>query len=874
MVMKQIKIKQIINVLLFVVLVHVNIDSVYSQKVTINEINYALNIDQATVLSSSLKDDIEIVIPSKINYGGKDYMVTAIGNGAFYGFEKLINVSLPESVISIGEYAFSRCNSLERINFPQALNIIGFRAFFGCSNLKKVELSDDMDEIDNRAFEDCTSLENIKMPQTLNTLGEGTFSGCSNLKHIVLPNNLQVIQECTFQSCRALQSVDMPQTLKQIKHQAFINCENLEWVHIPASVDVLEYAFPECNKIRNVVIESSNLNISYAYNYWFGSQVLHYTLNMKELRNKIYSDCKTISIGRNCTLIDADVLNKLTLDTLYLSRNIKSIGSQDDFSAKYITYEGSIEQWKKISNSSGIIPNEFFFGRIKPNDSFEKDGIYYCAIDTALSTASIIKGKKNYAGKLYIPKEASIGEQKFRIIKIADNTFKDCKDIDSIFYEGNRVEWEKMIIGKNNDMLNKIHIVYNYKQQGIENVSKSNLLYIDNCEFKKGKNRKLAIKLMNIKPITGLQFELKLPSGFSLSVNENNLYKGEIDAERSSNLKHDIFEISKLQSENYLVICGSTSNETFMGNEGTVISLYIDMDENVTDGDYTFAFKNITLACDNGEIFRSNEFNVPVVVRSYIRGDVNNDQEVNIGDISCIANIVLGDIADSYNLKAADVNLDGDINVGDVAYTAEYIINGSFPNTTYIRNKYLLPSNMPMLSVLDFEMQTGNDHKTTISLTSNGDITAFQFDMELPRGLHIKNELGKECVVQDAHISDSHILGWAKQKNTDMKFIGYSLLNMVFDKGTENLMSIEFVADKNMKSSVYPIILKNIVLATKTQTITLRNQIIYVSIDNTTGINSNNNNSTTKNVFNVQGVKLQNPQRGINIINRKKVLIK
>lgn len=311
-----------------------------------------------------------------------------------------------------------------------------------------------------------------------------------------------------------------------------------------------------------------------------------------------------------------------------------------------------------------------------------------------------------------------------------------------------------------------------------------------------------------------------------------------------------------------------------MGNEGTVISLYIDMDENVTDGDYTFAFKNITLACDNGEIFRSNEFNVPVVVRSYIRGDVNNDQEVNIGDISCIANIVLGDIADSYNLKAADVNLDGDINVGDVAYTAEYIINGSFPNTTYIRNKYLLPSNMPMLSVLDFEMQTGNDHKTTISLTSNGDITAFQFDMELPRGLHIKNELGKECVVQDAHISDSHILGWAKQKNTDMKFIGYSLLNMVFDKGTENLMSIEFVADKNMKSSVYPIILKNIVLATKTQTITLRNQIIYVSIDNTTGINSNNNNSTTENVFNVQGVKLQNPQRGINIINRKKVLIK
>lgn len=874
MVMKQIKMKQIINVLLFVVLVHVNIDSVYSQEVTINEINYALNIDQATVLSSSLKDDIEIVIPSKINYGGKDYMVTAIGKEAFYGFEKLINVSLPESVISIGDNAFSRCNSLERINFPQALNIIGYRAFFGCSNLKKVELSDDMDEIDNRAFEDCTSLENIKMPQTLNTLGEGTFSGCSNLKHIVLPNNLQVIQERTFQCCRALQSVDMPQTLKQIKHQAFISCENLEWVHIPASVDVLEYAFPQCNKITNVVIESSNLDISHAYNYWFGSQVLHYTLNMKELRNKIYSDCKTISIGRNCTLIDADVLNNLTLDTLYLSRNIKSIGSQDDFSAKYITYEGSIEQWKKISNSSGIIPNDFFFGRIKPNDSFEKDGIYYCAIDTALSTASIIKGKKNYAGKLYIPKEVSIGEQKFRIIKIADNTFKDCKDIDSIFYEGNRVEWEKMIIGKNNDMLNKIHIVYNYKQQGIENVSKSNLLYIDNCEFKKGENRKLAIKLMNIKPITGLQFELKLPSGFSLSVNENNLYKGEIDAERSSNLKHDIFEISKLQSENYLVICGSTSNETFMGNEGTVISLYIDMDENVTDGDYTFAFKNITLACDNGEIFRSNEFNVPVVVRSYIRGDVNNDQDVNIGDISCIANIVLGCIAESYNLNAADVNLDGEINVGDVAYTAEYIINGLFPNTAIMKSPYMLSNNTPRLSASDFEMQTSNEYESTISLISNGNITAFQFDLELPKGLCIKQEFEKECIMQDIHISDSHILGWAEQKSKDLRFVGYSLSNMVFDKGTENLMSIKFVADENMRSGVYPIILKNIIFATKKQTIKLHNQIVNVFVNQATGVKKIVNDTINEDVFNIQGVKLQDRQRGINIINGKKVLIK
>ena len=171
-------------------------------------------------------------------------------------------------------------------------------------------------------------------------------------------------------------------------------------------------------------------------------------------------------------------------------------------------------------------------------------------------------------------------------------------------------------------------------------------------------------------------------------------------------------------------------------------------------------------------------------------------------------------------------------------------------------------------------MKTNNYHRTTINLTSNGDITAFQFDMELPKGLRIKREFGKECIVQGKHISDSHILEWAQQESTDMRVIGYSLSNVAFNKGTENLISIELIADKDTMSGVYPIVLKNIVLATKTQTIKLYDQIVYVSVNQTTSINNIVNKSTTEDVFTIQGIKLQNRQRGINIINHKKVLIK
>ena len=104
--------KKIRYFLSFVVILYANINNVYSQDVIINNIKYALNIDQATVVSSTLKDNTEISIPSKINYGGKDYIVTTIGDYAFYRFNKLKNVSLPDSIFSIGEYAFSSCNSL------------------------------------------------------------------------------------------------------------------------------------------------------------------------------------------------------------------------------------------------------------------------------------------------------------------------------------------------------------------------------------------------------------------------------------------------------------------------------------------------------------------------------------------------------------------------------------------------------------------------------------------------------------------------------------------------------------------------------------------------------------------------------------------
>lgn len=193
------------------------------------------------------------------------------------------------------------------------------------------------------------------------------------------------------------------------------------------------------------MIESSKLDAHYGYNYWFGNHVQHYTLNIESIKIPVGLNGKSITIGRNCKSIEADVLKGTTIDTLYLSRNIRSIGGQNDFSVKYVTYEGSIEEWNNINNFSDIHPNEFFYGRIKPNECFEREGVYFCALDTFLSTVSVVKGKNAYTGNLYIPKEVNFDEQKFRIVKIANNTFDNCIDLDSIFLKGTKWSGKKLL---------------------------------------------------------------------------------------------------------------------------------------------------------------------------------------------------------------------------------------------------------------------------------------------------------------------------------------------------------------------------------------------------------------------------------------------
>lgn len=163
----------------------------------------ALNDSTAKITAYSGTDNY-LTVPEYL--GG--YQITAIDNNVFKAKTSLVDVDLPDSVTSIGQYSFMNCTKLESISLPYGLKTIGYGAFNGCTNL--------------------TSL---KLPNTVTTLGTNSFKGCTSLKSVSLSNSMTAIGNSVFANCTSLESVIIPSSIKTINANAFSGCTSLTTIY-------------------------------------------------------------------------------------------------------------------------------------------------------------------------------------------------------------------------------------------------------------------------------------------------------------------------------------------------------------------------------------------------------------------------------------------------------------------------------------------------------------------------------------------------------------------------------------------------------------------------------------------------------------------
>lgn len=238
--------------------------------------------------------------------------VASVGDRAFYDCVCLKSVRLPDSLASIGAFAFSGCDlsavslpagltalgdcafaecELKSVKLPASLAAVGDNPFAGCAKLEKVRVAEGNPALytkdgvlfskeDGRlvccpvgalretltvpdgtlaigalAFQDCEELRALTLPDGLTAIGAEAFSGCDRLKTVVIPDSVTELGNSAFSCCSRLTKAVLPAGLTEIPLGLFDGCDSLADVAIPDSVTAIGgFAFSCCYDLSSLTI--------------------------------------------------------------------------------------------------------------------------------------------------------------------------------------------------------------------------------------------------------------------------------------------------------------------------------------------------------------------------------------------------------------------------------------------------------------------------------------------------------------------------------------------------------------------------------------------------------------------------------------------
>lgn len=166
--------------------------------------------------------------------------------------ENLQKVTLPNSLTEIAEGAFKSCKQLTEINIPTALTTIRETAFDGCAMPKELNLSN-VTTIEGYAFRNCTQLTKVILAKTLESIPVWAFGSCTSLADVTWPQNLKTISYYAFYEA-PIATLQLPETVTSIGDKAFSNNKAITRFVFPKHVGKVLSTFSGCTNLTEVVL--------------------------------------------------------------------------------------------------------------------------------------------------------------------------------------------------------------------------------------------------------------------------------------------------------------------------------------------------------------------------------------------------------------------------------------------------------------------------------------------------------------------------------------------------------------------------------------------------------------------------------------------
>ena len=282
---------------------------------------------EVTQVSSYYYSDI-IIIPEKVNCIGVEYIVTSIGESAFYNRSSFTSITIPNSVTSIGRNAFRGCSSLTSITIPNSVTSIEGSVFAFCSSLTSVQWNakkcSDFDVDYSSPFYYCEQITSFTFGDNVEHIPAYLCYKMSKLTSITISNSVTSIGDEAFRGCSSLTSISIPNSVTSIEYEAFRDCSSLTSVYIS---DIAAWCNIEFgNYDSNPLVYAENL-------YLNNTKVTDLVIpeGVDSIKDYVFFNCSfltSITIPNSVTSIGNHAFEYCSsLTSITLSNSVTSIGS-------------------------------------------------------------------------------------------------------------------------------------------------------------------------------------------------------------------------------------------------------------------------------------------------------------------------------------------------------------------------------------------------------------------------------------------------------------------------------------------------------------------------------------------------------------------
>ena len=289
----------------------------------------------------NLKD---VVIPEKVTHDNITYLVTSIGEYTFSlpcdpSSSQISSITIPNSVTSIGEQAFSGCSSLTSITIPKSVTSIYYAPFNHCPQLISIIVEEGNTTYDSRnncnaIIETATNTliagcQKTIIPNSVTSIGERAFDGCSSLTSITIPNSVTSIGNSAFYVCSSLTSITIPNGVTSIGNSAFNRCSSL----ISMVVEEGNTTYDSRNNCNAIIETATNTLITGCQNTLIPNSVT-------SIGHEAFNDCSSltsITIPNSVTSIGVYAFSGCGLTSITIPNSVTSIGDNAFYDCSSLT---------------------------------------------------------------------------------------------------------------------------------------------------------------------------------------------------------------------------------------------------------------------------------------------------------------------------------------------------------------------------------------------------------------------------------------------------------------------------------------------------------------------------------------------------------